>query len=458
MKLLHLFGLACFVVFAGVGVPGLAQQQLPIENCPYPKGWKPTHGDLQRILSDHHRWADKMQGLMNADAEAANAFERRANFCNADLSGVMLEKTDLMEADLRGAKLNKAFLTGAELKRADLRGATLEKADLSRADLRWAKLNKADLLEARLDRVNLSEADLNGARLSGAKLDGANLFNSDLTEANLAFAEMNRADLNLANLNETTLSGAKLNNATLRKANLNKAFLREAELNGADLTGATLVGADLTLASVAGAQLYDTDLTDAIYAPRSPSPDASVAQIKGLKSVTFPDGEEGGLLQLRDLLQKGGHRDLERQATFAIERGKTDHSFARKNPADIAEGIFRKVAFDFTTRYGLEPSRALFSILLVWALLILIYSWPILSKSKCMSGIYRVLPKDRIEMHDGKPSLDSTARVERLQASGFAAVGWAAYFFFVALCLPDRFSGVQHRHLAYPHAAAQFWT
>jgi hypothetical protein len=136
-------------------------------------------------------------------------------------------------------------------------------------------------------------------------------------------------------------------------------------------------------------------------------------------------------VQLRDLLQKAGHRDLERQATFAIESGRTNHTLARNTAGGIAEGIFRKVAFDLTTRYGLEPARALFSIAVVWALLIPVYSWPIWRqprRSKRASGIYRVWPKDRIEMHDGKPSLDNPARVERLHASGLATLGWSSYF------------------------------
>jgi hypothetical protein len=67
----------------------------------------------------------------------------------------------------------------------------------------------------------------------------------------------------------------------------------------------------------------------------------------------------------------------------------------------------------------------------VWALLIPVYSWPIWRqprRSKRASGIYRVWPKDRIEMHDGKPSLDNPARVERLHASGLATLGWSSYF------------------------------
>jgi hypothetical protein len=77
-------------------------------------------------------------------------------------------------------------------------------------------------------------------------------------------------------------------------------------------------------------------------------------------------------VQLRDMLQKAGLRDLERQATFAIENGKTNNSIAnwRENPKGAVDGVFRKMAFDFTTRYGLDPARPLFIIVAIWALLI----------------------------------------------------------------------------------------
>jgi hypothetical protein len=187
---------------------------------------------------------------------------------------------------------------------------------------------------------------------------------------------------------------------------------------------------------VAAARLGEANLTNARYAPSSPAPDAYVAGIKGLKTVLFPAGEEVGLVQLRELLQKAGLRDLEREVTFAIENGRTAHAIAdwRKSPGNAVEGIFRMAAFDLTTRYGLEPARALIAIAAIWALLVPIYSWEVWRQPRpraprgIYSGIYRVWPKDVIEIHAGKPSLDTPARVERLRATGFAVLGWSAYF------------------------------
>src|SRR5262249_15757846 len=129
MNLSHLFGLACLGLL--VGMPTLAQEQLTQETCPHPKFWKPTNGELQRILSDHRQWVEKQRTTPRGQTPS----EGGANLCNADLRQLVLDK-----ADLSGAKLNEADLSGAELNEAILSGAELNKADLSRA-----KLNKADL-------------------------------------------------------------------------------------------------------------------------------------------------------------------------------------------------------------------------------------------------------------------------------------------------------------------------
>jgi uncharacterized protein YjbI with pentapeptide repeats len=436
MILPQLFGLACLGLL--FGMPAWAQEQPTQDTCPHPKGWKPTNEELQRILSDHQRWAERWQVRK---WEKPSDSEGRANLCNADLVEVDLNKANLFgaklnKANLLVAKLNQANLSRAELNEALLVGAELNEADLSaaeltKANLQGAKLNKADLSAAKLNQANLSVANLNEANLSEAEMNEAHLGGSQLNNANLTKAKLNKANLSLANLNKANLVDAELNEADLFVANLNEANLGGAKLNKANLSQAKLQEANLRRASVAGTHLDYADLTAAYYAPSSPAPDAYVAQIKGLETIFFPDGEEVGLVQLRDLLQKAGHRDLERQATFAIESGRTNHSIARNNLGDIAEGIFRKVAFDLTTRYGLEPARALFSIAVVWALLIPVYSWPIWRQprqAKYASGIYRVLPKDRIEVRGGKPTLDDPARVERLHIRGLATIAWSAYF------------------------------
>jgi uncharacterized protein YjbI with pentapeptide repeats len=330
---------------------------------------------------------------------------------------------DLCKVDLSDAHLDHAHLSGAHLVGANLSGADLSSADLTGAHLDDANLSFANLYDAKLADANLFQAKLNGAALQWANLSGANL----------GVANLSGAYLNGANLSGAKLTGANLSGADLKRANLSGANLTDANLDGADLLGANLSGATLWFTSVAGARLaYTTNLTQAFYAPASAPPDSYVAGIQGLSTVTFPPGEETGLVQLRDLLQKAGLRDDEREATFAIEHGKTKQSLDdwKQNKAGAAEGIFRYVAFDLTTRYGMRPSRALLLIVALWLLLIPIYAWPIwqIKRPPTRAAIYRTWPKDRLEVRENQPTVDNPARVERLHGRGLAAIGWSAYF------------------------------
>ena len=55
--------------------------------------------------------------------------------------------------------------------------------------------------------------------------------------------------------------------------------------------------------------------------------------------------------------------------------------------------------------------------------------WPVLRDGRTKaSGIYRLWPKERVEVSDGKPSIDNPARVERLHVRGMAVIVWSGYF------------------------------
>jgi uncharacterized protein YjbI with pentapeptide repeats len=335
LKLLILVILANLL--SAVAIPVRAQEAdgKQTETCSLPIGWDPAE-DFPRILAEHREWAAKWADNDYFSQWAVDHPEGRANLCNANLRGVQLN-----EADLVGAELNKANLSYAQLNKADLVGAELNKANLSyaqlnKADLVGAELNKADLGGVQLNEANLFGAQLNKANLPGVQLNKANLFGAGLNKANLFGAQLNKANLRGVHLNEADLVGAELNKADLVGAELNKANLSYAQLNKADLrrvqlSEANLFGAQLNKAVLIQSGLKDThlaavNLTDAIYAPASPPPDAYVADIEGLRTIVFPKGNEAGLVQLRELLQKAGLRDLEREATYAIEHGRTWHA------------------------------------------------------------------------------------------------------------------------------------
>jgi hypothetical protein len=344
MKLSRLLGLACLCL----QLVGTTWAQ---ETCPHPENWRPTDEELQRIVSDNKKWAEKWTGEMLVTQWAAHDSAGRANLCNANL--------------------------------------------------REVKLNGANLSAANLNNAYLGRAELNGASLWGAELNGASLIRTKLQGANLSVAK------------------------------LNGALFYGADLSNADLTGAELKQASLSSTWLTGADLTEADLTDAIYDPIG-VPDSRTTGIKGLNTVEIISGRESGLVQLRELLQKIGLRDLEREATFSIEFWRTKHAIFdwEENPGRAAEGIFRKIAFEWTTGYGLYPGRALKILATIWLLLIVVYFWPIRIAPKRVSagGIYQIWPSDRIDTSRREVFLSKSANVNRLNRGSLAAFGYAAYF------------------------------
>jgi uncharacterized protein YjbI with pentapeptide repeats len=412
MKLLQILALTSLNLLVSAATTW-AQQP---ETCLKLERWKPTQSELQQILSEHERWTklwieDAEKTTDSRDLPKSAKLPGRAILCNADLENIEL--------------------TGINLAGAQLRSANLAGADLTNADLRWAELIGTNLDGARLIAAKLSNADLQGARLNRALL-GPNLRN----EAGSVTERRSGARLNGANLMSAQLSGADLRATDLReailfRADLNGADLFFAILDNADLSEARLQRANLTEASVAGALLANADLTRAIYAPVSAAPDSFLGGIRGLETVSFPAGMETGLVQLRELVQKAGLRELDRQAMYAIESNKTLNAFfASSNLGSALEAFFRWLAFDLTTRYGLYPARALKIIVVLWLLFAVAYFCAIRfpAKGKTGAGIYQVWPSERIETDGVNASLSQSSSVARLQREPLPALGYAAYF------------------------------
>ncbi len=109
---------------------------------------KMTTEELEKILELHKKWLkDDPTG-------------KRADFKEANLSGM-----DLYGVDLRGADFGQADLSGTNLSYADFQGADLSGANLCSANLKNADFRNAKLRNTNLKGVLLSQADLDGAYL-----------------------------------------------------------------------------------------------------------------------------------------------------------------------------------------------------------------------------------------------------------------------------------------------------
>jgi serine/threonine protein kinase, bacterial len=146
----------------------------------------------------------------------ANQDHSKASLAGANLTGIVMSRSRLAEADLCQANLTNAsfqgaIMTSAKLNGANLRGAKLFRTILNKADLGGACLDQADLKEANLQGAYLSKADLSGADLSSANLKGAYFKQANLRGANLC-----GADLTGAQISSEQLASAKTNWSTIR--------------------------------------------------------------------------------------------------------------------------------------------------------------------------------------------------------------------------------------------------
>ena len=267
-------------------------------------------------------------------------------------------------------------------------------------------------------RAVLCLADLQNADLRSANLQGAVLWSSNLQGA----------DLSGANLQEADLLGANLQKANLKDANLQKADIRYANLQKADLDGA----------DVAGARLADATVAGAIYAPASPSPDGYLERVKGLADVILPYDEYSritavsGMVQLRKLLHEAGLREGEREATYAIEHHKALHARVHGTAFQRFGGWLQLIFFEWTTGWGLYPSRALVIALVVMFLLgFVVYPAPIAAAPSHASpkhGIFQVWTAEEYGSPEGRVSTVDEVEIKRLSGKVPKAFLWGMWF------------------------------
>ena len=315
---------------------------------------------LTAVLNDHKRW---IQTYIINKSKPILPDTRKTDLCMAHLTG----------ADLRGALLSYA----------DLSGARLSGANLSNAQMYRTNLNKAI---TSLDESKLKSTDWIGHVLRKTDLSGADLTDANLSEANIGNANLSGADISDANLSEAYLFNADLSEAKLFRANLNSAVLREANLSGADLTEANLSGADLSRA----------DLSRVIFQPKDLPDVDKIAYSVNLAKMVF-DNNPQQLVKLREMLKDAGYQEQRKAITYALKHTamlKMLREIRNSALIPVLEGIFQYVFFNFTTRWGMAPSRALLILLVLIPLFTIPYS--IALQHRGVDGIWLKWSDDRM--------------------------------------------------------------
>jgi hypothetical protein len=240
-----------------------------------------------------------------------------------------------------------------------------------------------------LRRAALANVKLSGAVLEHANLNSADLTNADLTDSDLQYAKLRRAILYGAKLVRAQLglkaipvaaAGAERARPArlplpevLKNAIKAGAVIPEAVRAGADLGRADLRGADLTDAWFRNA---DLDLT--IYEATADPNVSGIARAKHLDLVTYVDDPEA-LVRLRTEFSTAGFTQAEDKVTYAVNRKQTAQD------ATVLRW-FRRIAFDWTCQYGMNPARPLKIIGVVWLAMTAFYF--LCTHTKGPSGIY----------------------------------------------------------------------
>jgi len=302
----------------------------------------------------------------------------------ADLDQILDQHKQWVES--KGQQGKRADLTGA-----DLSGAALTQADLQQANLAKAKLTGAVLSQANLNGANLSYADLTQADLEGAKLRGASLWGAKLVSAQFGLKITPIAAVRAENPEAFNLT------PTERLAGRLKA--------GADLSGAFLQGSDLTDAWFADANL---DLT--VYEASKDPQITGIARAKHLDLVTYADDPEA-LVRLRKEFSDGGFVQAENKITYALNRREAAE-------APFQWRWFRRIAFDWTCQYGMNPGRPLRILGLVW--LVMSGFYLLFMHLQGPSGIYVEATREsagrernrrfKLQLHHARDNADSRAK------------------------------------------------
>ena len=122
-------------------------------------------------------------------------------------------------------------------------------------------------------------------------------------------------------------------------------------------------------------------------------------------------------VEIRNLFEKAGLRQQERELTYAIERGKRI-----QNPG--VESVLKWVLFEFPSNYGLTPLKPLYLILIIICFFTVPYSIAI--KFSKLSGIWKVWPDKSLS-----GSIEHSPDTQ-LKVKGVKCISWGAYFSIIS--------------------------
>ncbi|MDR1606865.1 MAG: pentapeptide repeat-containing protein [Deltaproteobacteria bacterium] len=193
------------------------------------------------------------------------------SFTGASLLGAKFFGSDLTAANFSGALLDGAFFDQVNLSEANFSGCSLNDATFCQVTAPKANFQSIRGEVTRfILKSDLTEANFRGARLRGASFQDTILKGADFTGAwawglRADFLSLTAAKLKGAYLRQASFFAADLMRADLSGADLMEATFGSSDLRGANLSGASLYGADLYRIKVDKNTLfYGADLNNTI--------------------------------------------------------------------------------------------------------------------------------------------------------------------------------------------------
>jgi len=188
----------------------------------------------------------RCRGASLKSATVNNAEAEKADFTSADLSRVVFVETRLSDSNLKGAKVNSAVFWKVEAARSlfsqgDLSGIHISgSSDFRNADFSGAVMEKANVMNSDLSECDFRECRLDGAILEGCNLSGSHLYRVSARETKFNKSDMEKADMRGINLFGGSLRKARLVNADLRGSNLYSVEFYRATLGKTLMDGSNL--------------------------------------------------------------------------------------------------------------------------------------------------------------------------------------------------------------------------
>ncbi|MDY7227176.1 DUF2169 domain-containing protein [Hyalangium rubrum] len=134
-----------------------------------------------------------------------------ANFRQAKLGNLRLvQGCSFAKSDFQEAELSEANLRGTRLEESNFSGATLDRADLSECELRGARFYRSVARESRWVRANLQAAHCVSINLMNAILQKADISQADFTGANLFRADFAKVRGKAASMRQALLTDVRI--------------------------------------------------------------------------------------------------------------------------------------------------------------------------------------------------------------------------------------------------------